>query len=260
MGDGSSVYILTGMHRSGTSLMSRFLVRSGIDMGDKLLESHVSNPYGHFEDMGMLEFHSDILRRQNWGDDQWVKAVPRINAKDKAKGARLIEERQKKKAWGWKDPRTCLFLELWAELIPDAKVLFVFRHPILTLDSLCRRHHTSCNSWWYSWQHHKFLRSWMVYNWEVIKFYEEHRDRCVLFALEHAVGNPRGFTRLLQERLGWRFRQEDFVSCYDQGILQSRPVRSWRQGVHLRVKAEKVYENLLGLAMVEYENVGIVMS
>ncbi|MDP4350266.1 hypothetical protein QSG17_25820, partial [Escherichia coli] len=41
--------------------------------------------------------------------------------------------------WGWKDPRTTLFLDFWSEFLPDARYLLVFRRPWEVVDSLFRR-------------------------------------------------------------------------------------------------------------------------
>lgn len=42
-------------------------------------------------------------------------------------------------AWGWKEPRTTLFLDFWQERLPDARHLFVFQRPWEVVDSLFRR-------------------------------------------------------------------------------------------------------------------------
>jgi hypothetical protein len=42
--------------------------------------------------------------------------------------------------WGFKDPRVCPFLMLWKYLLPDAKVLLVYRHFADSTNSLGRRH------------------------------------------------------------------------------------------------------------------------
>ena len=41
--------------------------------------------------------------------------------------------------WGWKDPRTCLFLPFWLDRLPDALIVGVFRHPLEVYESHLRR-------------------------------------------------------------------------------------------------------------------------
>jgi hypothetical protein len=50
-----SVLIVTGMHRSGTSLTAAFLQAIGVDLGDKLLQGNYGNPKGYFEDVDFVE-------------------------------------------------------------------------------------------------------------------------------------------------------------------------------------------------------------
>jgi O-antigen biosynthesis protein len=54
--------------------------------------------------------------------------------------SKLVEaKRSLLRPWGWKDPRSVLLLNFWAELVPDARYLFVFRPPWDVVDSLYRR-------------------------------------------------------------------------------------------------------------------------
>ena len=42
--------IVFGMHRSGTSLFSKYLTSSGLYLGDKIISADVGNPLGYNED------------------------------------------------------------------------------------------------------------------------------------------------------------------------------------------------------------------
>ncbi|HVA99458.1 MAG TPA: hypothetical protein VNG53_11235, partial [Bacteroidia bacterium] len=63
-----------------------------------------------------------------------------------------ITEEQKKEAinivnkkntlyqeWGWKDPRTCLFIDFWNSIIPNSKILILFRDYDDVVSSLINR-------------------------------------------------------------------------------------------------------------------------
>lgn len=43
------------------------------------------------------------------------------------------------KQWGWKEPRSCLFIEIYRKLLPQAKYLVVYRDYDFVVDSLIRR-------------------------------------------------------------------------------------------------------------------------
>src|SRR3712207_4073700 len=57
----SGVIILAGSHRSGTSLLGRYLMASGVNVGKTLLGPLPSNPYGHFEDLELVQLHERSL-------------------------------------------------------------------------------------------------------------------------------------------------------------------------------------------------------
>lgn len=135
----SKVLIIAGMHRSGTSLTANWLAHCGLHVGDELLKRETDNPTGHYEDLSFLHLHVDILRANGTdflvADDRRLDVSPDQQARARA----LVESRADHSQWGWKDPRTALFLDLWRGLVPQAKVLVVYRHYAHVADSLLRR-------------------------------------------------------------------------------------------------------------------------
>ena len=61
MSHGSSVLVVAGFHRSGTSLVTEILSRAGLFVGDDLIGANPSNPYGHFEDREVVRLHDRLL-------------------------------------------------------------------------------------------------------------------------------------------------------------------------------------------------------
>lgn len=220
--DSSSPLIITGMHRSGTSLLAGFFHRSGIHLGDVLLGASPTNPSGHFEDVEILEFHRAILQRE-FGHTMWAPKPPQLTSADRSEAEALVAQRMSKAgAWGWKEPRTCLFLDLWDELLPAANYLFVIRHPRLVLDSLGRRNNTR---FYHFWVHNRFVRAWIVYNAECLRFYQEHPGRCVLVQLEELLQSPRAAIAHWSRWLGVSLDVEVFQSLYDPAVLADRPAQ-----------------------------------
>lgn len=135
--------IVAGFHRSGTSLIGQLLQCAGLFLGDKLLEKHPSNPYGHFEDAEVVGLHDQILADNGLS---WIVSepfLPVINESHWRRMRQLIERRNAKhELWGFKDPRVCLFLTVWKHLLPGAKVLLVYRHFSDSTYSLHRREST----------------------------------------------------------------------------------------------------------------------
>jgi O-antigen biosynthesis protein len=134
--------IILGMHRSGTSCLGSLLQDLGCKIGHSLEGPADGNPQGHFEDSELLAFHRKIIHSHT-GDPGGVlvsadfKASP--DSKQQSAAGNIIRGRQNTDWWGWKEPRTCLFAEFWLEMIPDASIIAIYRHPLEVWDSLLRR-------------------------------------------------------------------------------------------------------------------------
>src|SRR4051794_25231343 len=137
----SDQLIIAGFHRSGTSATARLLHRAGLFLGYELLEALPSNPYGHFEDREIVNLHTRILADN---DQTWAVAEPLLPVVGRDRWQlmrRIIDRRNSEhRLWGFKDPRTCLFMMLWKHLLPGAKVLIVYRHFSNSTYSLGQRH------------------------------------------------------------------------------------------------------------------------
>jgi hypothetical protein len=207
--------VITGMHRSGTSLVARFFYHAGVDMGERFVGARPSNPYGHYEDVEILEFHRNILLRE-FGHSMWVPGPPPLSATDRIRAEDLIMVRMEKSHWGWKEPRTSLFLDMWGELLPGALFLFVVRHPLLVLDSLSRRNHTR---FYHFGKHNTFLKAWLTYNRACLDFYRSHRPRSLLIMLEGVLQQMEQFALLVSERLSIVLDAHEFRAVYDPAVL-----------------------------------------
>jgi hypothetical protein len=193
----SQAIIITGMHRSGTSLVSNWLQSAGVNIGDRLLEPNVANPRGYFEDVDFYSYHEQLLHEHGQTylhvDPGFVFApTPTAVA-----GARqLLDRRADRPLWGWKDPRTSLFLNFWHDLLPDARYLFVYRHPLNVLLSLLRRGEFDNHPCPIS-----GVDAWQRYNSRISKFYDEHPGQCVLIHIDGVVCRFEHLAEQLQQKL-----------------------------------------------------------
>jgi hypothetical protein len=234
--------IITGMHRSGTSLLARFVHHSGVDLGDRFVGAKPSNPYGHYEDVEILEFQQSILLRE-FGHSMWVPGLPTLTAADRGTAENLVRDRKRKTQWGWKEPRTSLFLDLWSELLPDAFYLFIVRHPLMVLDSLSRRNHTR---FYHFSRHNTFLEAWLLYNRACFRFYLSHRPRCLLITLEGLLEQMERFALLLSERLSFNFDVESLRMLYDPTILRRKKRKRVLVSPPLRAECLCFHERMCG--------------
>jgi hypothetical protein len=136
------VLCLVGMHRSGTSLLASWLNLCGLNLGDNLLDADFSNKKGHFEDVDFLTLHKEVLQLNGFdnsglqGLENQIKWSPYHEAKRKHLVALKTELRSQ---WGWKEPRTCLFVDQYKADIPDLKFLVIHRPALEVLQSLLKR-------------------------------------------------------------------------------------------------------------------------
>jgi hypothetical protein len=150
--------LILGSGRSGTSLASGILARSGYFMGEELWPADIGNPKGYFEDREVNRINDELialvapktppggLRKLLLGDipilshyQHWVAALrpsvsitcpPAIDARIAAVTAR--------QPLCFKDPRFSYTLSAWRPHIGDALLLCVFRSPSVTASSMVR--------------------------------------------------------------------------------------------------------------------------
>ncbi|MEG4529153.1 sulfotransferase, partial [Microcoleus sp. D2_18a_D3] len=171
-----SVFIITGMHRSGTSLTASILQSAGIHIGRNLLGADQANIKGHWENIDFYEFHMNILDSQGLSSAGWT-LQDNLEIKeefiDRAK--QIIENNALSSVWGWKEPRTTLFLDFWAKLLPEARFLLIYRSPWEVADSLYRRQDELFQS-----QPELAIKYWQHYNQKILNFYNQEQNRCLL--------------------------------------------------------------------------------
>ena len=162
MGDQKIVCVL-GMHRSGTSLLTKILNLTGVDLGQQTLlttEPFADNPKGYWEHSALTGISDAIIKRYGGTWDQppvlpqgWETDIRLDDLRHRAR--RLIDEEfSQAPIWGWKDPRTCLTLPFWQQLLPGMRYIICLRNPVDVAASLRRRD---------SFSDEKSFRLWFTY-------------------------------------------------------------------------------------------------
>lgn len=145
----SSTVLILGMHRSGTSYLAQLLQEMGVFIGDRLVGPQRGNPRGHYEAEDFLAFHQRLIRqrrgepRRAFDEDLLVQEPlsETFSVAEAAEANRLLDGLRRAGLHGWKEPRTCLFLPAWRRLLPEARSVIVYRHPLEVHQSLLRRGH-----------------------------------------------------------------------------------------------------------------------
>ena len=150
MEDSDRLIVVLGMHRSGTSVITRALKVLGVDLGDQLLSADDGddgdNVTGYWEDVDFNALNIGML----WAiDKDWFHTSP-VTPLDVQvleekgyflKAGNLLKEKLRdKKVFGVKDPRMTKLLPFWKEVFAryDINVNYVLaiRQPVSVVKSL----------------------------------------------------------------------------------------------------------------------------
>ena len=122
----------------------------GVYLGrdSELYPAAEENLDGYWEHIGFVDLNNRILDTLggSWDsppapEPQWCRGTQLIPLRREAQ--LLIADFPKEAPWGWKDPRNCLTLPFWTDLLPNVGVVVCLRHPLEVAESLHRRGKTS---------------------------------------------------------------------------------------------------------------------
>lgn len=236
--------IMAGMHRSGTSLTAAILGSAGLDIGRRLLGADADNARGHFEDVDFLLLHQRILTANGLSPDGFIDSGdPAVPAPLRSEAQDLADSRRAGGVpWGWKEPRTVLFLDFWERLLPEARFLFVFRRPWEVLDSLFRRGNTEFVE-----NPRLALEVWCHYNSRILDVARRSPEKCLVVESTQVVADPAAIVAAVRTRLSMPI---GFPSPqYEAGLFHEEH-GSWRPWLvrQLCPRAYDLYLTLRALA------------
>ena len=138
--------LVLGMHRSGTSALTGLLDRLGFYAGpdESLMGADDHNAMGYWELGEVHAFNEELLAALggSWTD---VLAIdPRqlgdpLRAGFLARARSLVGHLDSYGPWVIKDPRLCLLLPFWLDLLQRPLCILIHRNPLAVARSLARR-------------------------------------------------------------------------------------------------------------------------
>jgi hypothetical protein len=134
--------IIIGMHRSGTSIVTRLLERGGLYVGGSWLDENHESIYFSRANRAMCGEGPYLVHDYGWTapkSDDFIAARRGYAERAARKAAAFFADRANERAWGWKDPRNALTLPVWLSIYPDAKVLHLVRDGRAVALSLAER-------------------------------------------------------------------------------------------------------------------------
>jgi len=213
------IVCITGMERSGTSLVARIVNLLGVYLGgrDKLIMGNEYNQKGCWENRNLLNISDEILHRfgghnhlkpdfpEDWVDD------PGIADLEKEARRTIESEFSDKDIWGWKDPRSCLVLPFWQKLLPGMEYVICVRNPQNVADSLVT------GQWAASYNEAYWI--WHTYTSNIIR-HTAGRRRIFVFYEDFMGNDPMAAIRRLARFLGRAYvKRLDDVSAEIEAFI-----------------------------------------
>ncbi|MGA3282874.1 MAG: hypothetical protein ABSD57_00245 [Verrucomicrobiota bacterium] len=147
----STAVCILGMHRSGTSSITRAINLLGVYLGEdaKVKGRGADNREGFWEHSEICALQERLLARLN---QTWDAAAPLPDQWHRSEAVRPFRDELRRlvvtnfanhSLWAWKDPRTCLLLPVWRDVLEELETkllcVFVVRNPINVTNSLITR-------------------------------------------------------------------------------------------------------------------------
>jgi hypothetical protein len=145
----SRAILVLGMHRSGTSALSRGLQALGVYLGNDFLSPKPDNPTGYWEDKNITALNERLLATLGlkWEDVALIDDTRWNEPKIEVLRAEAVTYLQScfkgRPLWGFKDPRTIRLLPFWRTVLQRLRVddsyVLAIRNPRSVAMSLFQR-------------------------------------------------------------------------------------------------------------------------
>ena len=155
------IVVVLGMHRSGTSALTRGLDALGLSLGNHLIPGRFDNQKGFWEDAQVNEFNESLLLSLGY---LWHSNTSNLSldwegpqlCQRKDDAVKLLSQKLPAEGiFAFKDPRTVVLLEFWqavfAELELEPRYIFSHRNPLDTARSLAARDELPLDKSLYLW-------------------------------------------------------------------------------------------------------------
>lgn len=220
----SKVICIGGMHRSGTSLLTSWIQECGLPISDgAMVPSGIGNVKGHFEDSEFVKFHQDLINSALPNSKGWIVGTYRdwnsLRFNRSLAEEILLKRNQKYSMWGWKDPRTVLFLDEWKSVISRLLVLYFWRPCNEVVTSLIRRGKNRPNDRIVHISAFKAIQMWVLYQRLAVSYFQSHRSETLVFSLKGALVYDTNVINTINSTFNTTLSQNSISSVYNQQLL-----------------------------------------
>jgi hypothetical protein len=156
--------IIVGMHRSGTTMITKMLENLGLFVG---AEKEVNNEALFFWEINnwIFDLHTATaekpynLRYSNPSCkkvikeslEHFVQSSKRKQYLGKHAGS-IRDIRETNFPYGWKDPKNTFTIDFWKDIFPDPKIIHIYRNPIDSVSSYIERDLEIKNRFAWNWK------------------------------------------------------------------------------------------------------------
>ena len=181
-------FVVLGMHRSGTSMLSGLMATGlGYHTGGPMIGGAFDNAKGFFERLDVVYQNDEFMNKQRvwWSANVLnfdaekalqMKKDGTVSFKDGQKALNFFSD-PKNSPWLQKDPRMCVTLKAWLPLLPsEPAVVFTYRHPMEVALSLKKRES--------DFPIERGLRLWIIYNMRAV---QNSAGLCRVYSSNEAV-------------------------------------------------------------------------
>jgi len=135
--------LIAGMHRSGTSILTKCLKSLGLYIGsDTDIKHYESQLFVNANELILSQANCtwDNIHNYKFVDDYLTNYLYQRTCNYIKHGDKYLDENLRKKYnWGWKDPRNTITYNIWFNIFKKAKILYIIRNPIDVAISLYNR-------------------------------------------------------------------------------------------------------------------------
>lgn len=229
------IYVVLGMHKSGTTLVSQMLHHSGINMGD--FDDEVSYDGGNkYERQSSFELDKAILGTPD--DEVLYLKRPQaleLTADHRKQMQNIVAGcRNRYQDWGFKDPRATLIYDLWASELPSHKIIAVFRPPDQIWPRFKwqgkRKYHTNFH------RAYAYLSRWQEHNLAMVAALRRTEMEYVVLDYRELMAGDAEFLRL-NNFVGGRLQDRRVPGLYrarsgsDIFFSTAERLMQWREGL-----------------------------
>jgi hypothetical protein len=165
--------IILGMHRSGTTMITKILENLGLFVGDK---KEVNQEALFFWEINnwIFDLHTakpelpHNLQYTNPKTEQIIIESLQYFVQSNRKKKYLGNLDKKYKTileldfpFGWKDPKNTFTLQFWKKIFPNHKIIHVYRNPLDSISSYIERDLQMKNNFEWNWKK-KFKRAFLI--------------------------------------------------------------------------------------------------